>query len=216
MKLTPAMRTVQFEMKDQLEMGVAMAGSIILRFSLFPLVIWGIRSELLFMPTVLALSLWQLGWYRESSRKRGYLRRLGSNGLALSILILGCLLVGAPLQLSTVLEVVCIAVGSVWVVQAASSGYTPFKQCNYSQAFYGQQPISIAVVEEDCTGCAICAQVCPLDCFERMPASRTFDITHPERCVECGACFIQCPTGAVVNAHKPNLQEAHDHGRCAA
>jgi NAD-dependent dihydropyrimidine dehydrogenase PreA subunit len=216
MKLTQAMRTVRFEVKDRLEMSVAMTGSIILRFFLFPLVIWGIRSELLFMPTVLALSLWQLGWYRESSRKRDYLSRLGSYGLALSVPIFGCLIGSAPFQLSTALEVVCIAVGSVWVVQAASSGYTPFKQCSYSQAFYGQQPISIAVVEEDCTGCAICAQVCPLDCFERLPAGRAFDIIHPERCVECGACLIQCPTGAVVNAHKLVSQAARELDRRAA
>jgi NAD-dependent dihydropyrimidine dehydrogenase PreA subunit len=216
MKLTSAMRTVRFEVKDRLEMGVAMAGSIILRFSLFPLVVWGIRGMLLFTPTVLALSLLQMGWHSESSCGSHLTRKLAAHGVALAVLVFGCFLVSAPLQLSTVLEVICTAAGSVWLVQAASSGYTPFKQCSYSQAFYGQEPINIAVVEEDCTGCAICEQVCPLDCFERLPAGRAFDITHPERCVECRACLVQCPTGAVVNLHNLDLKAAHERGRCAA
>jgi NAD-dependent dihydropyrimidine dehydrogenase PreA subunit len=216
MKLTPAMRIVRFDAKDRFEMGVAMAGSIILRFSLFPLLVWGIQGVLLFIPTILTLSLLQLVWHREGSCERGLLKKLASYGLALSIPVLGWLLARAPLDLSRVLEVVCIAAASLWLVKAASSGYTPFKQCSYSKTFYGQEPITIAVVEELCTGCAICQQVCPLDCFERSPASRAFDITHPERCVECRACLIQCPTGAVVNAYGLDLQVSPERGRCAA
>lgn len=48
--------------------------------------------------------------------------------------------------------------------------------------------------EDACTGCRLCYEVCPVLCWA--PVERKVTLAHPERCVACGACALQCPTGA--------------------
>lgn len=49
--------------------------------------------------------------------------------------------------------------------------------------------------EPACTGCRLCYEVCPVFCWA--PAERKVMLVHPERCVVCGACVLQCPADAV-------------------
>ncbi len=46
-----------------------------------------------------------------------------------------------------------------------------------------------------CTGCGMCLVVCPHAVFA--PATRAVEVREPDRCIECGACARNCPTGAV-------------------
>ncbi|MBU0493995.1 MAG: 4Fe-4S binding protein [Chloroflexi bacterium] len=48
--------------------------------------------------------------------------------------------------------------------------------------------------EAVCNGCRLCYEVCPVLCWA--PAERKMVLAHPERCVACAACVLQCPTGA--------------------
>ena len=59
-----------------------------------------------------------------------------------------------------------------------------------------------------CTGCGMCTQVCPHAVFRLPPkpaqmegthrARRVVEIAHRDACMECGACVLNCPTGALA------------------
>jgi NAD-dependent dihydropyrimidine dehydrogenase PreA subunit len=48
---------------------------------------------------------------------------------------------------------------------------------------------------ELCNNCRFCSTVCPHAVFERTEG--VVYLAHPENCMECGACQLNCPTGAV-------------------
>jgi NAD-dependent dihydropyrimidine dehydrogenase PreA subunit len=46
-----------------------------------------------------------------------------------------------------------------------------------------------------CNGCAMCAAVCPHAAFKM--DGRLARLVHPQACMECGACQLNCVTGAI-------------------
>jgi NAD-dependent dihydropyrimidine dehydrogenase PreA subunit len=48
---------------------------------------------------------------------------------------------------------------------------------------------------ELCNGCALCAAVCPHAVFAMN--GRKAVLIHPQACMECGACQVNCVTGAI-------------------
>lgn len=52
------------------------------------------------------------------------------------------------------------------------------------------------LIQQDCTGCGICADVCPY-----VAISMTCQMAYPEpvpaKCVGCMICVVQCPFGAI-------------------
>ena len=48
---------------------------------------------------------------------------------------------------------------------------------------------------ERCTGCGMCLNVCPHAVFERK--NGIVRLAAPAACMECGACQMNCPVGAV-------------------
>jgi NAD-dependent dihydropyrimidine dehydrogenase PreA subunit len=49
---------------------------------------------------------------------------------------------------------------------------------------------------ELCNNCKMCSTVCPHAVFERN--NGVVNPVRPENCMECGACQLNCPTGAVT------------------
>ena len=47
-----------------------------------------------------------------------------------------------------------------------------------------------------CIGCEICVDVCPHAVFAMN--HRTAELIHPDACMECGACQLNCPTNAIL------------------
>ena len=47
-----------------------------------------------------------------------------------------------------------------------------------------------------CIGCEICVDVCPHAVFAMN--HRKAELTHPDDCMECGACQLNCPTEAIL------------------
>lgn len=63
--------------------------------------------------------------------------------------------------------------------------------------------VTTTIDEACCTGCGLCADVCPKDTI-RMQDNKAV-VTGPE-CLQCGHCLAVCPTGAVqVGALDPAL-----------
>lgn len=49
--------------------------------------------------------------------------------------------------------------------------------------------------QELCNNCKMCSTVCPHAVFER--SNGKVSLSHPENCMECGACQLNCPNGAI-------------------
>lgn len=48
-----------------------------------------------------------------------------------------------------------------------------------------------------CTGAMECYEVCPVACWKPDDTSLKVILHHPERCIACKACVLQCPEGAI-------------------
>lgn len=201
-KLTPAMTDISYSPKDRLEMAIAMSGSIIVRYSIFPLLVFGLWGFSRFATSVCLASA-GLHLFSEKlpgssdTRKALLIGAVIGPGLLFLTWTVGGVTVWQSLSL------IVLPAGASLLVGSAHSGYTPFKQCGYSRQFYGYPPLKIDIVAEDCTGCTLCDWVCPVDCFDivKQPNNRSvFIMAKPSNCVECGACLVQCPTGAVINS----------------
>ena len=48
-----------------------------------------------------------------------------------------------------------------------------------------------------CKGFWQCYEVCPVGCWTPDPTHRVAIFHHPERCIACGACVLQCPEKAI-------------------
>jgi len=60
---------------------------------------------------------------------------------------------------------------------------------------YIKNVATLEYTEEKCTGCGMCAAVCPHDVFQVTGGKAK--ITDKDKCMECGACMINCPEGAL-------------------
>nr|WP_253276551.1 HgcAB-like fusion protein [Thermococcus sp. EP1] len=69
-------------------------------------------------------------------------------------------------------------------------GSTPI----YKSGLHEERLLRVVLDEEKCTGCGICVQVCPGNCYE---IERVAMMPQAERCVQCGACIVQCPFDAL-------------------
>lgn len=57
--------------------------------------------------------------------------------------------------------------------------------------------IRIMIKEPECTGCGLCAEICPFG-LPKSNGNGKFEIPHPELCTECSACQRNCPVNAII------------------
>jgi len=55
----------------------------------------------------------------------------------------------------------------------------------------------VELLSEACTGAADCVTVCPRGVLRMNGKIRKVEITEPDRCIQCGACIVQCPEDAL-------------------
>jgi len=54
-----------------------------------------------------------------------------------------------------------------------------------------------SIDQDKCTGCGICADICPVDTFRIDSDKGKASIAYPEDCLTCYLCEMQCPAGAI-------------------
>lgn len=72
-------------------------------------------------------------------------------------------------------------------------GTTPI----YKSGFQADRFLKVVLDKNKCTGAGFCEQVCPTNCFEVDKEGHTATIPSGEKCVQCGACIVQCPFDAL-------------------
>ncbi len=55
----------------------------------------------------------------------------------------------------------------------------------------------ISVNSKNCAGCGDCVEVCPQQCFTMGADGKSFH-AFPQRCMECGACSLNCRGKAIT------------------
>jgi ferredoxin len=61
---------------------------------------------------------------------------------------------------------------------------------------YLKNVVTLHLDSEKCNGCAICTSVCPHDVFAMKDKKAL--IQYKDLCMECGACAMNCSTGALT------------------
>ncbi len=82
--------------------------------------------------------------------------------------------------------------------EAHIKGYCPAKKC--------KELISYEITD-DCIGCTICAQKCPVNAIELTPYKKHFIID--DKCTRCNTCLLECPSDAIilVDKKKPEIND---------
>ena len=62
------------------------------------------------------------------------------------------------------------------------------------------EPIGASIVEEKCSGCRICNNLCPYNAITFL-ADKDVSEVNPALCKGCGTCVSACPAGAIAGAH---------------
>jgi NAD-dependent dihydropyrimidine dehydrogenase PreA subunit len=194
---TEEMTRVTFPPSERVEMAAAMWGSLSLRYTVFPTIIFGWAAAPEFIAAVAVLSLTtSLGCYVLPGTT--FVQKTGLLGVTAAVALLVGLTITGALTIGLAAEAVVIPLLAAFLVGTAFPSYSPYWPCGYSKLFYGASNLELHVDEELCIGCRICDRVCPVECFSLTP-TRKMSFADPEECVGCGACLKQCPTGAIVN-----------------
>jgi len=78
--------------------------------------------------------------------------------------------------------------------QVASHRLDVLRQRMGGQTATARQAIAAIVDDEECTGCGLCREVCPVDAI----LINEVAIIDSSRCTACLACVRQCPQGAIA------------------
>jgi len=68
-------------------------------------------------------------------------------------------------------------------------GSTPL----YKSGLHEDRLLRVILDGEKCRGVGYCEQVCPRNCYEMDRDGHRARMPRAERCVQCGACIVQCP-----------------------
>lgn len=203
---TPTMRQVDFPWKQRLEMAVAWAFPISVIPGIIMVSFW---PEAVAMLTSLVWGLYLLificfpiyrQWLSSKGKRVGFIFfDFGRGGLQL--ILWGIAIIG--LATYSILSgghgwafFLCWAMISFFLVLVVSldlMGSTPV----YKSGLHEDRWLGISLDEVRCRGVGFCEQVCPRNCYKMDLNERKVILTEPGRCVQCGACIVQCPFNAL-------------------
>lgn len=203
---TSKMREVRFPLAQRFEMAVAWAFPISMVLGLIMIPFW--REAILpFMYLVWGLSLLLFTSFPlyekllspEGKRFGFVFFDFGRGGFQL--ILWGLLVIG--------LAIYSIAVGDlrwgfmlrwgfitlivVLLLSIDLMGSTPI----FKSGLHGDRLLKVMLDEKKCKGAGLCEQVCPKNCYVVDRDRHLAAIPGVERCVQCGACIVQCPLDAL-------------------
>ena len=203
---TPEMRETGFPAVQRIEMALAWAFPISIALSLFVIPFW--REALL----PLIFLVWGLSfliflsfplygqWLRPEGGRTGFIFfDFGRGGFQLvlcGVIIAGLIAYSIAVGDFTWGSVLRWSLAAFIVVLLLSidlMGSTPV----YKSGLHEDRLLKITLDEEKCKGAGFCAQVCPRDCYEVDKDRHIAAIARASRCVQCGACIVQCPFDAL-------------------
>ncbi len=199
------MRTVSFPWPQRLEMAVAWAFPIsllallvlpVLKGSVIPLIglVWAV-SLVLF----LGFPLYEQRLRREETRVGFVFFDFGPRGV---LLILWAIFVAGIVAYAVVSHAAFWALTLRWglsslvvilLLSLDLTGSTPV----YKSGLHEDRLLRITLDPERCKGAAFCEQVCPVDVFVVDHGQHLAALPRAARCVQCGACIVQCPFDAL-------------------
>ncbi len=59
--------------------------------------------------------------------------------------------------------------------------------------------VTIAIREQSCRGCELCADVCPTDVLTLDADTHKMLVAFPQDCIECLSCSYVCPSAALTH-----------------
>lgn len=203
---TPEMREVEFPLRQRIEMAVAWAFPISLIATLLLLTFW---QEAVF-PVILLV--WGLSfliylafpaysrWLSPGKKRIGFIildfGRGGFQILLWMVLILGLVILSVSsgdfswrFIMSWGITVTIISV----ILSMDLLGSTPV----YKSGLHEDRLLSVILDEQRCKGIASCEEVCPRNCFDVDRVRHSATMPGAGRCVQCGACIVQCPLDAL-------------------
>lgn len=203
---TPNERKVRFPLIQRLEMALAWAFPISLisvliiisfwRKAVFPLIflVWGI-SFAIFLSFPLYSS-----WLNSKKKRIGFIFfDFGHGGFSLLLwgIILFALvtysLLTAHFSWKFFFRWGFISLILILILSLDLRGSTPVLKSGLLKDRW----LRVILDRRKCKGTALCEKVCPENCFEVNRKKHSTTMPGVGRCVQCGACIIQCPHGAL-------------------
>lgn len=203
---TAEMRKVEFSLVQRIEMAVAWAFPISITLIPIMSVFWSAAIlPLTFMIWILSISIFvsfPLYAHRLSSKgKRIGIVFFDFGRGGFQLILWGILIIG--------LVIYSILVGDfnwrfifswgfisfivVLILSLDLMGSTPV----YKSSLHEDRFLKVILDENKCNGCGFCEQVCPRNCFEVDKNRHIATMPGAVRCVQCGACIVQCPFNAL-------------------
>lgn len=194
-----SMRQVRFPWTERVEMAVMWA---------FPLSLLAVLASAFLWPggmLPIAGLIWglSLGVFlafpllsRWLGTGRGFAEHFGAPLVVWSIVLTGLALAGILLDALTwgfMTRWGLLSLALVLLLGLDLTGSTPV----YKSGTHEDRQFRVVLDEEKCRGAAFCQQVCPRDCYEVDEQRHKAAMPRADRCVQCGACIVQCPFDAL-------------------
>ncbi len=206
LKKTKEMMGVTFSWTERVEMAVAWAFFLSVILSLimiifwpkyvFPLVllVWAL-SFIVFLSFPLYMR-WMSSVGKETSSLFSKIGRVRFQlllwiGIVLVLFIYGIL--AKDFSLGIILRWSIISFVVILILSFDLAGSTP----TFRGGLLAENRLRVVLDKKGCRGAGFCEQVCPRNCFEVDKIEHTASIIGRERCIQCGACIVQCPFDAV-------------------
>jgi len=206
LKKTSRMREVEFPLTQRLEMAMAWAFPISLILALIVIPLW--RSALL----PVTFLVWGLSfllfvsfplysrWLSPRGRRIGFIffdfGRGGFQLLLWGILILGVTvysIIAGNFAAGFIFRWSFISLLIVLLLSLDVLGSTPV----YKSGLHEDRLLHVSLDGDKCKGAGLCEQVCPRNCYEVDRNRNSANMPRADRCVQCGACIVQCPFDAL-------------------
>jgi NAD-dependent dihydropyrimidine dehydrogenase PreA subunit len=206
LRKTSRMFEVEFLWSQRIEMAVAWAFPISLVLALFAIPFW--REALL----PLILMVWASSflmfasfplysrWLSSGGKRVGFVFfDFGRGGFQLilwGLLVLGVVawtVLAAIFTWALILRWAFVSFVVVLMLSIDLMGSTPV----YKSSLLEDRFLKVVIDEERCKGVGFCEDVCPRNCFEIDDDRHMASMMRADRCVQCGACVVQCPFDAL-------------------